>query len=128
MSSTRVLIVDDDRNVADSLAVILNQNGFEAVAAYSGADAIRHALESPPEFIVMDVVMKEIDGVDAAIAICETLPHCRILLISGELQAQPLLGKASIRGHHFELLMKPVEPALLMNRLRPETELHMVAA
>lgn len=128
MTGSRILVVDDDRKFADSLAIILSETGLVANAVYSGSEAIRSALTFPPDFIVMDVVMDEIDGVDAAIAICEWLPHCRILLISVELESLKRLSKASIRGHHFDLLMKPVQISLLLDKLRPENATGAMAA
>ncbi|HKR26906.1 MAG TPA: response regulator [Acidobacteriaceae bacterium] len=113
-----VLVVDDDRTFVNTLVSWLNQNGFDARAAHSGRDAIEAALKSPPAFILMDVMMDGIDGVDAAIAICETIPGCHILLLSGHENARNLLRKASARGHHFELLMKPVETSRILEMLR----------
>lgn len=117
-ATRRVLVVDDNTAIADTLALVLSQHGFDADAVYSGAEAIKYALQSPPDWIVMDVVMSEIDGVDAAIAICETLPHCRILLMSGEVDALKRLAKGYDRGHSFELLIKPIETTVLLERLR----------
>lgn len=113
-----VLVVDDDRKLADALAVVLNQRGFRTSVAYSGAEAIHSALKAPPDFIVMDVYMNGIDGVDVAIAISETLPHCRVLLMSGAADAIHKLEKGSQRGHSFELLMKPVLADSLLEKLR----------
>lgn len=117
-SAPRVLVVDDDQKLADALAVVLNQYGFDTRVAYSGPEAIQTALKSPPDFILMDIIMNGIDGVDAAIAICEILPACRILLMSGAADAIERLDKSSRRGHSFELLMKPVLTAVLVDKLR----------
>lgn len=116
--TARVLIVDDDRKLADTLSVVLNQHGFSTSVAYSGPEAIETALRSPPDFIVMDVIMNGIDGVDAAIAICEILPHCRILLMSGAEDAKQRLDKGTRRGHSFEFMMKPVLAPFLLHKLR----------
>lgn len=114
----QVLVVDDDRKLADALSVVLNQHGYSARAAYGGADAIQKALKTPPDFILMDVMMSGIDGVDSAIAISETLPNCRILLMSGAESARQRLEKGSRRGHTFELMMKPVLTDSLLEKLR----------
>lgn len=113
-----VLVVDDDRRLADALAVVLNQHGFATSAVYSGAEAIQSAIKTPPDFIVMDVFMNDIDGVDSAIAISETLPHCRILLMSGSEDARRRMEKGLRRGHSFELLTKPVLADSLLDKLR----------
>ena len=116
-ATPRVLVVDDDRTLADSLVAVLNKNGFEASAAYSGRDAVQRAVTAPPDCIVIDVFMEGIDGVDAAIAIRETIPLCGIVLISGYEDARERLKKSTARGHDFELLMKPIHPAWLLQRL-----------
>lgn len=117
-ATPRVLIVDDNRIFADTLVSALRSNGVDAKAAYSGSEGIESALESHPDLIVMDVIMDGIDGVDAAIAICETAPVPRILLTSGHENARRWLAKGSARGHDFELVMKPIQLAWLLQRLR----------
>lgn len=114
----RVLIVDDDRNFADTLVSVLNSHGVEAEAAYNGAEAIERALTTLPDFILIDVVMEGIDGVDAAIAICETTPAPRVLLISGHPDAHRRLKKGSVRGHDFAFLVKPLQLTSLLQWLR----------
>lgn len=114
----RVLIVDDNRIFADALVSALRSHGVDAKAAYSGSEGIASALESHPDWIVMDVIMGEIDGVDAAIAICETAPVPRVLLTSGHEDAHRRLAKGSARGHDFELVVKPIQFAWLLQRLR----------
>lgn len=117
-ATPRVLIVDDDRKLADALSLVLRQRGFDTSVAYSGPEAIQSALTSPPDFIVMDIIMNGIDGVDAAITICEILPKCRILLMSGAEDAMQRLDKGAVRGHDFELLTKPVLADCLLDKLR----------
>ena len=57
-----VLIVDDERLIADSLAWILNLKGFNARSVYSGSEAINHAVINPIDILVSDVVMEGISG------------------------------------------------------------------
>src|SRR5579859_885155 len=111
----RVLVVDDDKRLTDALSVVLRQHGFDTITAYSGSEAIQIALKSPPDFILMDVMENGINGVDAAIAICEVLPSCRILLMSGVSNAVNRLDKSSKRGHRFDLMTKPVLAASLLD-------------
>ena len=113
-----VLVVDDDSTFADTLVSLLRGEGLTANAVYSGTEAIEWALRSPPDFVLMDIIMGGIDGVDAAIAICETAPAPGILLMSGHPGVDELLAKGSIRGHIFELLVKPIQFAVLLQRLR----------
>jgi len=62
----RVLVADDNRDSADSLATMLSLMGHEARAAYDGPDAIQEAASYRPDFIVLDVGMPTLDGYEAA--------------------------------------------------------------
>lgn len=115
---SRVLVVDDERVIADTLAVILNDAGFESTAVYSGGDAIREALRMKPDLVICDVIMPDMNGIDASIEIKEALPACKILLFSGQLATAELLKKAQDSGYDFELLTKPIHPHDLLKKLR----------
>jgi CheY-like chemotaxis protein len=114
----RILVVDDEPLIADTLVQILNKNGFLAQAAYDGRQAIEAARDSRPEIILSDVLMPHIDGVEAAILIRAMLPDTRIVLFSGQSATVELLASARQRGHDFELLPKPIHPTQLLKHLR----------
>lgn len=114
----KILVVDDERVIADTLVIILNRSGFEASAAYSGESAVEMAQSIQPEMIISDVIMNDMNGIDAAIQIRAALPKCKILLFSGQAATADLLEKARERGHEFEILAKPVHPQDLLTRLR----------
>lgn len=114
----RVLVVDDERVIADTLAMILNQSGFDARAIYSGEAALEMAPTFLPEMLISDVIMADLNGIDAAIRIRAMLPTIKILLFSGQAATADLLEKARARGYEFEILAKPVHPQDLLNRLR----------
>jgi len=114
----RVLVVDDERVIADTLATILNQNGFEASAVYTGTAAVDHARDSRPDLVISDVIMHDMNGIEAAIRIREMLPGCKILLFSGQAATADLLEKARAEGHQFEILAKPVHPQDLLAKLK----------
>lgn len=117
-SKPKVLIIDDDPIHADTLAMVLNISGFTATVAYSGAQGLELARESRFECLVTDVMMAEMSGIEAAIAIRQVLPQCRILLISGSNDTTALLAAATVQGHDFEILAKPVHPTVMLERLR----------
>ena len=114
----KVLVVDDERVIADTLAIILNQHGYEAAAAYSGNEAVERARAIEPDLIISDVIMQDMNGIEAAIHIRKFLPACKILLFSGQAATADLLENARAQGHEFEILAKPVHPTDLLNKLR----------
>jgi len=114
----RVLVADDERVIADTLAIILNQSGFEATAVYSGEKAVEAAETLRPDMLISDVIMTDLNGIDAAIKIRSMLPSCKILLFSGQAATADLLDRAQGQGHQFEILAKPVHPQDLLAKLR----------
>jgi CheY-like chemotaxis protein len=117
-SKPKVLVADDERVIADTLAMILNQSGFEARAVYSGEKALESVTTFVPDMLISDVIMADLNGIDAAIRIRELLPGIKVLLFSGQAATADLLEKARANGHEFEILAKPVHPQDLLNKLR----------
>jgi DNA-binding NtrC family response regulator len=111
----RVLVVDDEQVIADTLAMILNRSGFVAKTAYSGEAAVMQASQWRPAALISDVIMPGITGAQAAAAILRFLPRCHIILFSGH-------GTLDIAHRMvecpFEILPKPVHPAKLLQRLK----------
>ena len=114
----RVLVADDEQVIANTLAIILNQSGFEARAVYSGESAIEAVETFQPDMLISDVIMTGITGIEAAIEIRKKMPKCKILLFSGQAATADLLEKARAQGHEFEILAKPVHPTDLLAKLR----------
>ncbi len=114
----KVLVVDDEQVIADTLAKILEINGYDASAVYSGVAAVESARSQRPDLIISDVIMQDMDGIQAAIRIREFLPSCKILLFSGQAATADLLENARAQGHDFEILAKPVHPSELLAKLR----------
>jgi CheY-like chemotaxis protein len=115
---SKVLVADDEQVIANTLAIILNQAGFEARAVYSGEKAIEALDSFEPDMLISDVIMTGMTGIEAAIATREKMPKCKILLFSGQAATADLLEKARSEGHEFEILAKPVHPTDLLAKLR----------
>lgn len=116
----RVLVVDDETVVADSVAMILNRSGYVAEAQYSGTAALASIQTRCPDIIVSDVVMPDFNGIQLARAVQSLCPDARIILFSGNVSASTLLDDASMEGHVFEILAKPVHPLTLLKALEDQ--------
>ena len=114
----KVLVVDDEQIIADTLAKILDLNGYDASAVYTGTQAVESARSLQPDLIISDVIMPDMDGIQAAIKIRAFLPDCKILLFSGQAATADLLENARAQGHEFEILGKPVHPSDLLAKIR----------
>jgi CheY-like chemotaxis protein len=113
-----IFVVDDEKAIAETLAIILRQSGFVATSFTNPLDALEMAPIRSPGLLLSDVVMPPFSGVDLAIQIKEKCPNCKILLFSGQAEIIDLLTAARKQGHDFPLVAKPIHPADLILRIR----------
>lgn len=88
------LVIDDDRAVADTLVMVLNAAGLGTSTVYSGETGVALATGLEFEFLVTGVIMPMMNGIEAAIQICQLLPKCKVLLVSGDNDTNALLQDA----------------------------------
>jgi CheY-like chemotaxis protein len=112
-----VLVVDDEKVIADTLSIILSKSGFSTLTAYDGSSALALAKSRTPDLLISDVMMPGMTGIELAITIKQTIPGCKILLFSGQAATVDLLEKARHNGHDFTTLTKPVHPTDMLRRI-----------
>jgi DNA-binding NtrC family response regulator len=116
MQGSRVLIVDDEKVIADSLAAIFEKQGFQARAAYSAEEALEIIAQWPPRLAILDVVLPGMNGIDLALLIKSGYPDIAVMLISGQLATTELAESAAQLGHKLTIHAKPIPiPDLLAN-------------
>jgi CheY-like chemotaxis protein len=113
----KILVIDDEVIIADTLVDILKGEGHEAFAMSDGESAIKWATRLKPDAIVTDVIMPGMNGIETAKAIVKLLPGCRIILFSGQAASTNLLAAAHAEGYRFEMLAKPINPDALLHQL-----------
>lgn len=116
-SKRRVIVADDEKTIATTLAIILNQAGFEVRAVFSGEQVIELLDSFRPEMLITDVVMPGMTGIEVAIVVRRRLPDCKILLFSGQAATADMLEQARTQGHEFEVVAKPIHPSDLLAKL-----------
>lgn len=110
--------MDDETLIASTLAAILNASGFEAKPFTDPLAALKAAESHEPDFLISDVVMPKLNGIDLGVQFKAIHPKCRILLFSGQAATSDLLSHARSKGHDFPLLEKPVHPKDLLAALK----------
>lgn len=118
----RVFVVDDEKLIATTLAAILCTKGYACTAFNQPMEALQAARSEPPDLLISDVVMPALSGIDLAIQLKAHCPDCRVLLLSGQAATYDLLEAARADGHDFEILLKPMHPAELLERVKSVTE------
>ena len=115
----RVLIVDDNQDAADSLAMLLAFEGHETEAVYSGSEALERVHDFRPDVALLDIGLPEIDGYELArrLRAIPEIAGLRLVALTGYGQAEDLLRTrdAGFDGH----LVKPVDLPALERTLAP---------
>jgi FixJ family two-component response regulator len=89
-----VFVVDDDAVIGQTLAIILNQAGFQAISFVHPQKAIAARAEFIPALLISDVMMLGMTGIELAIYFRKAQPECKVLLFSGQAATVDLLEKA----------------------------------
>jgi CheY-like chemotaxis protein len=118
-----VLVVDDERVIADTLSLILSKSGYNVLTAYDGKTALEIARSVPPSLLITDVVMPGMTGIELAIMLVEVIPDCKVLLFSGQAATVDLLAAARDMGYEFTILTKPVHPTDMLRRVKERLDI-----
>jgi len=109
--------VDDEDVIASTLELILLSRGFAVRSFVDPTDAAEAAQSERPDFLLTDVMMPKLNGIELAIKVKEVNPNCCVLLFSGQAGTSDLLARASEQGHCFDILAKPVHPLELLGKI-----------
>ena len=103
--STRILIVDDDDALRDSLQLVLSSEGFEVVSARDGQEALGLLASSAPEIVLCDLRMPGMDGMELIPLLVRRLPDSTLIMMSAY-GTEELAIEAMQRGA-YDYLAKP---------------------
>ena len=79
----RVMIIDDNRDAADSLALLLQLEAHATLTAYSGAEALHRAASFDPQFVLLDIGLPEMDGYEVARRLKTICPSAHLVAVTG---------------------------------------------
>ena len=113
----RILVVDDEACIADTLVIILRRAGYEATATCEPGSALDACTESTPDLLLTDVMMPGINGIELAVLVQQRCPECRVMLLTGLGVSFNLAEHARRQGHDFAILAKPIRPVDLLERV-----------
>lgn len=81
--SASILIVDDEVSILNSLSSILEDEGYDVSVAKSGVEALKLCATSPPELMMLDIWMPEMDGLETLRRLRELVPNTQVMMMSG---------------------------------------------
>ena len=79
----RILVVDDNEDLADGLSMILDDEGYDVVSAYTGEMALEKSADSGFDIAIIDIKLPDTTGVDLFVKMRERYPQSRIILMTG---------------------------------------------
>ena len=114
----RILIVDDELLVADTIAIIFRKQGFEVRVAYSASEGLICAREFQPDLLVCDYSMPDRDGLELMRDIARELPTCRIIVLTAQHSHRAAVSEQSrLMRHTASFLIKPCPPHILLREV-----------
>ena len=111
----RVLVVDDEPNIADVVAIALRYNGYEVETAGSGSAALKAVGEIRPDLIVLDVMMPDLDGFEVARRLRERADETPILFLTAKDTTDDKVRGLTLGGDDY--MTKPFSVEELLARI-----------
>lgn len=113
---SRVLLVDDDAEIREFLATLLELEGLVPVLASRAEEALSACAGEPPEAILLDVAMPDLDGLELCRRIRDMGVRAPILVVSA--RPGPDLPRRAVEAGADEFIRKPFENSELVERIR----------
>jgi CheY-like chemotaxis protein len=111
----RILVVDDDRLVADTLNMVFQANGYESEAVYSAAEGLARARTFDPGLLLCDITMPEESGLQLAEKVYHEFPNCKLLMLTAYDSNVIMVEQHATRTKRpLKLLSKPCRPEVLL--------------
>ena len=113
----RILVVDDDREIVNAIAILLEREGYQVLRAYNGMEALEMAVDPAIRLILIDVMMPRLDGLSAVLRIREKRNLPIIVLSARSEETDKILG-LSMGADDY--VTKPFSPQELVARVRSQ--------
>lgn len=115
--SLKILVVDDEPKIVQTLQDRLEMTGYEVIPAYNGREALEKAVESKPDLILLDVIMPEMDGLEMLEALRQK-PGCEdIAVIMLTARSQPNDIARAKACNVADYIVKPFEIGKLLVKI-----------
>jgi DNA-binding response OmpR family regulator len=113
----RIFVVDDEKIIAETIAMILRWQGFIVDSFTNPIEALAASRNQTPDLLVTDIGMQLLSGVELAIQVRKGCPNCKVLLLTGQEETPETREKFRAAGQEFDLLLKPIHPTELVRRV-----------
>jgi DNA-binding response OmpR family regulator len=115
MSGSKILVVDDESEITELITLYLEREGYEVHSADDGEEAIRIAGELQPDLIILDILLKSLDGIEVCKRI-RSVSSVPILFISCKSDDTDIIHGLTVGGDDY--VTKPFSPSQLVARVK----------
>ncbi|MFT7592565.1 MAG: two-component system alkaline phosphatase synthesis response regulator PhoP [bacterium] len=115
--SSKILVVDDEVDIVELIRYNLEKEGYEVQSAYSGREAVLTAKSFEPDLIIMDVMMPELDGIEACREIRENEELNRSFIMFLTARSEEYSEIAGFDAGGDDYVIKPIKPRALISRV-----------
>lgn len=112
-----ILVVDDDREIVDSIGIFLAGEGYKVLKAYDGLEALEMLSENQVHLIILDIMMPKLDGIKTLMKLRQSRNVPVILLSAKSEDADKIFG---LTAGADDYVTKPFNPSELMARVRSQ--------
>jgi len=127
MSTKRILVVDDEPDFVSLVKANLLNNGYDVDVAYNGVEAIQKVKTNPPDAIVLDVMMPEMDGFEVCNVLrnddkYEDIPIILLTAVSDHVSSTQYSHSDAMNMDADDYLAKPASPDDIIQSLKRQLE------
>jgi two-component system alkaline phosphatase synthesis response regulator PhoP len=117
-SDIKILLVDDEQDILEIISYNLKQEGYQVITATNGREAVEKATKELPDLIILDVMMPEMDGMEACehIRKNETLKNTIITFLTA--RGEDYSQVAGFDAGADDYITKPVRPKVLLSKVK----------
>lgn len=124
MARSRILVIDDERAILETIFDILDAKGYEVHVTESGQRGISLVGKEYYDVVIVDIVMPEMNGVEAYRHIRNISPSSSVIMMTGYSPANPLV-RSAIDGGVKRLLYKPFQASTLLDAIESAVECNL---
>ena len=116
-TSTKILVVDDDPDIIEILTYNLSNEGYNVKSAVNGVEALKKAKKFIPDIILLDVMMPEMDGIEACANLREIESLSKSMIIFLSARGEDFTQIAAFDAGADDYINKPVKPKILLKKI-----------
>ena len=116
-TSTKILVVDDDPDIIEILTYNLSNEGYNVKSAVNGIEALKKAKKFIPDIILLDVMMPEMDGIEACANLREIESLSKSMIIFLSARGEDFTQIAAFDAGADDYINKPVKPKILLKKI-----------